>query len=61
MTTGISMCPLCTYMCFAFSFADVYNLLLCNVYSVGPEERLDISNCAVCVNEVVIITKQDKS
>ena len=40
---------------FFILFADVYNLLLCNVYSEGPQGRLDLSNCVASVNKVVII------
>ena len=40
---------------FFILFADVYNLLLCNVYSGGPQGRLDLSICVASVNKVVII------
>ena len=40
---------------FAFCFADVYNLLLCNVYSGGPQGRWDLSNFVASENKVVVI------
>ena len=38
-----------------FCFADVYNLLICNVNSGGPQWRLDLFNCVASVNKVLMI------
>ena len=42
-------------MCFAFCIADVYTLLLCNVYSGGPQGRLDLDNSVASINNVIVI------